>query len=63
MNDKSILAEGVVFEDNMGITRPNDNIVGVGVSGGESHYHLDIPICSIWKTQALLLHLQKKQRH
>lgn len=43
MNDKSILAEGVVFEDNKGITRPNDNIVGVGVSGGGKSLSLGYP--------------------
>ncbi len=41
--DKTILAQGCVLEGDIGLHRPNDNVAGVGISGGGKSLSLEYP--------------------
>lgn len=41
--DKTILAQGCVMEGDIGLLRPNDNVVGVGCSGVGKSFSLEYP--------------------
>ena len=41
--DKTILAQGCVLEGDIGLYRPNDNVAGVGISGGGKSLSLEYP--------------------
>lgn len=41
--DKTILAQGCVLEGDIGLHRPNDNVAGVGISGGGKSFSLEYP--------------------
>ena len=41
--DKTYLAQGCVLEGDIGLHRPNDNVAGVGISGGGKSLSLEYP--------------------
>lgn len=41
--DRTILAQGCVLEGDIGLHRPNDNVAGVGISGGGKSLSLEYP--------------------